>query len=874
MFNADMADEFAFHMQARTEDLMRRGLARDEARRMAQLEFGSKERYSAECRESRGWHWAGEVARDVRYALRNLGKSPAFCAAAILPLALGLAAVAIMFAVVNTILLRPLPFARADRVVSISQNIPFLSAAPTVVTADEFQLWQKSGLFESAAILDAAQYTLEGRGHPERIYGTAVTPDFFDVLKLQPIIGRGFSRADAAEGARPVVVLSHQLWARRFQSDRNIVGRTVLLSGAPVTVIGVMPAGFDFPRLADVSAIMNWAPEQSEFWTPLAITPDMIQGGNFNYYALARLRGGVTYQRAAAQLHAMVIPLFQEKQVRFPEYRGIIQQMLTTLAVYVTPLRDTMSWKIRGVLWMLVAAVTLLLGLVLFNLGSVLLTRNAHRLQEFSIRQTLGASRRRLLGQSFVEQSVIVGVASVFAAALTAWGIGFVKVIAANQLPRIAELEFDFSQFTFLIVLAFITSVIFGVLSHFAISESMLAGLLKSSGRTSTTNRSTNRLRSAFIATEIAVSLVFLVGAGLLMKTVRNVANESPGFNPRGVLTVKVPFNPKKTGTSAKRLQHVRELLSRFEALPGVTLVSRLPLTGDNDIYDVAAVGKPLPSGAENISAEYRVVDVSYFRTMQIPLIAGRTFKPDDPASVAVINKQMAARLWPGEPAVGKRFSDGNKAPLTVIGVIGDVHNASLETPIMMQFYRLISADPYYADTFVIRTPYEPEGLVPAIQKAVWQLDASEPLAHTQTMERLLESLTLPRRFQAAVLSSFSVLALFLSALGLFSVASLSAARRTREFGIRLAVGATSTEIVRLELARTATVLIAGLLLGLVLSISLARMISGLLYRVAPWSIDVFTGAGLVLIASALIACWLPARRASRIDPAAALRLE
>jgi hypothetical protein len=347
-FNADMADEFAFHMQARTEDLMRSGFARDEARRMAQLEFGSKERYSAECRESRGWHWADEMTRDVRYAWRNLRQSPAFCAAAIVPLALGLAAVAVMFAVVNTILLRPLPFARPDRVVSISQNIPFLSAAPTVVTADEFQLWQKSGLFESAAILDAVQYTLEGQGRPERIYGTAVTPDFFDVFKLQPMIGRGFSPADAAEGANPVIVLSHQLWARRFESDRNIIGRTVLLSGARATVIGVMPAGFDFPRLTDVSAIMGWAPEQSEFWTPLAITPKMIEAGNFNYYALGRLRDGVAYERAAAQLRAMVVPLFREKQVKYPEYRGIIQQMLGTLAVYVTPLRDTMSWNVRS----------------------------------------------------------------------------------------------------------------------------------------------------------------------------------------------------------------------------------------------------------------------------------------------------------------------------------------------------------------------------------------------------------------------------------------------------------------------------------------------------------------------------------------------
>jgi putative ABC transport system permease protein len=875
--NAGMADEFAFHMQARAEHLMRGGLSREAAERIARLEFGSEERYRAECRESGGWHWLDELAGDARYAVRNLRKSPAFSIAAIVPLALGLAAVAVMFAVVNTILLQPLPFNRPDRVVTISQKVPLLSASPTVITADEFQLWEKSGLFESAAIVDAVQYTLEGRGHPERIYGTTVTPDFFRVFKLQPVMGRGFSASDAVEGAAPVILLSHQLWVRRFESDRNIVGQTVLLSGARATVIGVMPAGFDFPRLADVSAIMNWAPEQSEFWTPLAITPKMIEAGDFNYYAVGRLRDGITCHRAAAQLRTMVIPLWEQKQIKFPEYKGIIQQMLGTLAVYVTPMRDTMSWRIRGVLYMLVTAVALLLSLVLFNLGSLVLTRNAQRSREFSIRQTLGAGRWRLLRQSFIEQVVLVGIAAVCAAALMVWGIGIVKAAAANHLPRIYELDFSFSQFLLLAGLAVLTAAVFGTLSHFIVSETMIAARLKSSGRTATSDRAASRARSVFIAAEIAISLMLLVGAGLLMKTVRNVMNEKPGFNPHDVLTAKVPFNPRNAGTPEQRLQHVRELLRRFEALPGVTsasLVSRLPLSGDNEIHSVTAAGKPLPRGPESISAEYRVIGAHYFRTMQIPLISGREFKPDDPGMLAVINETMAARLWPGEPAIGKRFSDGNKPPLTVIGVIGDVHNGPVETPVMMQFYRLISADPYYADTFVIRSSYEPESLAPAVQKAVWQLDASEPVAHVQTMEHLLESITLPRRFEAALLGSFAVVALFLSAVGLFSVASLSVARRTREFGIRSAVGATAGEIVRLELARTATVLVTGLAVGLLGSTVVARMMGGLLYRVAPWSVDVFTAAAIVLIAAALIAGWLPARRASRIDPASALRAE
>lgn len=876
-FEGEIADEFAFHMQARTEDLIRKGLSPQEAERRARVEFGEKERYRAECRESHGLHWLDEIVRGAGYAVRNLHKSPIFSLAAIVPLALGLASVGVTFAVVDTILLRPLPFAKSDRVVTISQKIPFLGSSATVVTAEEFQIWQKSGVFESSALLDTAEYTLEEQGHPRRIYGASVTPDFFRVFGLLPIAGRGFSAGDAAEGRGNVIVLSHQLWTRYFGSDRNVIGKTIRLSHTPMTVIGVMPAGFDFPRLAEVSAIMNWAPEQTEFWTPLAITPKITEQGNFNYYALGRLRDGVTRERVAARLRSAAIHLFKEKEIKYPQYKGVIEQMLGALVVYVTPLRDTMAWGIRDVLWMLLAAVGLVLALVLFNLGNLLLTRNTQRLREYTIRQALGASRWQLFRQNFFEQAALVGLASVLAAVLMAWGIHTVRAVAANKLPRLYELHFSAPYFALLLGAALFTSLVFGTMSQLLISETTLAFGLNSQSRTSTSDRKASFLRSVFIAAEIAVSAVLLVGAGLLVKSFQNVTQEQPGFNPKNVLTVKVPFNPQKTDKPEKRLQHIRELLDRLNALPGVvsaSLVSRLPLTGDNEIHDVRALGRPLPQGAENISAEYRVIDAAYFRTMQIPVIAGKPFKTDDPATAAVINQKMAAHLWPGENPVGKQFADGDNPPMRVIGVVGDVHNGSLEKPEMMQFYRLISANPYYADTFVVRSAHEPENLIPLVQKVVWQLDASEPVTHAQTMERVLEAVTLQRRFETGLLSGFAAVALFLSALGLFGVVSLSVARRTREFGIRLAVGATGGQILRLELARMATMVIVGVLLGLLASLAVARLMAGLLYRVTPWSGEIFAVAALALTASALLAGWLPARRATRIDPANALRME
>jgi putative ABC transport system permease protein len=553
-----------------------------------------------------------------------------------------------------------------------------------------------------------------------------------------------------------------------------------------------MPAGFDFPRLADVSMIMNWAPEQAEFWVPFVIGPKLLEQGSFNFYALGRLRDGVTFERAAAQFRATAVHLFKEKEVKYPEYKSVIEQMLGTFVVYVTPLKETMAWGIRDVLWMLLAAVGLVLVLVLFNLGNLLLTRNAQRLREYTVRQALGASRWQLFRQGLLEQTVLVCLASALAMLLTAWGIAIVRAVGANKLPRLYELQFSFTYFGLLLGMAFVTAVIFGALSQLLLSETVLAFGLHSQSRTATGDYRTNRLRFALMAAEIAVSVVLLVGAGLLINSFRNVMRERPGFNPQNVLTVKVSSDPQKTDKPEKRLQHIRELVDRLRGLPGVTsasLVSHLPLTGDSEIHDVRAVGKSLQQRAENISAEYRVVEAAYFRTMQIPLIAGRMLRPDDPVTSAMINQRMATRLWPREDPIGKQFRDGDNPPAKVLGVVGDVHYGSLEKPEMMQFYRLITADPYYGDTFVIRSAYDPESLAPMVQRTVWRLDASEPVTHVQTMERIFEAVILQRRFETNLLSSFAAVALFLSGLGLFGLASLSAARRTREFGIRLAVG-------------------------------------------------------------------------------------
>ena len=376
---------------------------------------------------------------------------------------------------------------------------------------------------------------------------------------------------------------------------------------------------------------------------------------------------------------------------------------------------------------------------------------------------------------------------------------------------------------------------------------------------------------------EIAVSIVLLVGAGLLLQSLVNVAHIDPGFDPHHVLSVTVSFDPKRNESPEKQLQHTRALLERLRALPGVesaSVVNRLPLTGETEIHSIQAVGKPVNRAPDAISAEYRVADADYFRTMHIPRIAGRLFQPNDPANFAVINRRMAQLLWPGEDPIGKQIAEGDDPPYTVIGVAGDVHGGSLESEPRMQFYRLITANPDWANSFVIRCAVDPLSLVPQVQKAVWSLDASEPVTHAQTMERLLSSVTLERRFETALVGGFAAVAVFLSAIGLFSIVSLAVARRIREIGIRMALGATASGILKLELSRAFLIISTGLMAGLVLTLILARSMTALLYRVSAWNLRIYAVAAALLTIFALAAAWFPARRAARIDPASALRHE
>jgi putative ABC transport system permease protein len=812
------------------------------------------------------------IPSGVQYAVRSLRASWGFATIFVLTLTLGLAGLCTIFSVLSTVVLRPLPFKHADRLVTITETVPFMGSGPQICTLDEFLRWQKSGLLDQAAAINTIDLTLTGKDRAELLSGARVTPDFFQVFGISPLLGRAFLPEDATPGHERVMVLSHELWARRFGSDPAIVGKSIQFSGTTMTVIGVAPPRFDFPRLANVGVVMHFAPEHTEFWTPLVITQKMIDQNNYSYYLVGRLHSGVLPTRAAAEFRVLAIESLHYIVEKNPQYREPLEHLARIITVQVTPLSESMAWGVRNALWLLLAAVGLLLLLVLFNLGNLLVTRNTNRLREYAIRQALGGSRWQLFYQTLIEQGILITVSAVLSVSVSIWAIELVRKIGATRVPRLYELSLDTHTVFLLLGLALTTALIFGALPLLVLPDSL--AWFRSESRSSTGDRRSRNVRAVLITAEIAISMALLIGAGLLSVSFLNVMNVNPGFNAKNLMTFSLSFSPKIYASPSKILTAKRELLDQIRAIPGVqsaSVVNVLPLTGDYEIHGVGPVGKPLD---RNSGAEARLIDPRYFETMHIPLIAGRQLRDDDSGTVAVINQKMARSLWPGENAVGHEFTDNGGPPLRVIGVVGDVHSGPLETQPLMQYYRSFVAFPGYANSFVMRTKTDPVSLVPILEKAIWRLDPAEAVSGMRTMEHIIESATLERRFETDLLLGFSAAALFLSALGLFGVASSSVMRRSREFGIRMALGATGADVLWLELIRNMMIVAAGLAVGLALSFATHRAFVALLFGVSALNLNIYGAAAIALMISTMIAVLIPALRASRMDPAVVLRNE
>jgi putative ABC transport system permease protein len=803
--------------------------------------------------------------QDVRFGLRALRKNPGFTAVAVLTLALGIGANTAIFSVVNGVLLRPLPFHQPERLVWFWENQPGLSEAP--FSAPDFLDYQaQNRSFEQMAAFRSLGFNLTGRGDPERLRANVVSANFFSLLGVTPMLGRALLPEDGLAGARRVAVLSYSLWQRRFGGEASVLGKTVTLNEEPVTVVGVMAA--DFVPSQDV-----------EFWlNPKRIVPEVFPNfsgdhltmrGMHYLSVLGRLRPGVSLAQAQNDVDAIV---------------GRLQKQYSSNAghsVHLVPLQEQASGGARPAILLLMSAVGLVLLIACANVANLLLVRASGRTREMAVRCAMGAGRARLIRQMLTE-SVLLGMLAGGIGLLLGYAGTYALVsISPEGTPRLHEIRVDGWVLGFSLGISLFTGLLFGLAPAFFASRLGLNESLKEGARSGVLGPKRSRLRASLIASELALSLVLLTGAGLLLRSMERLLEVHPGFNPDNLLTLRLNFSSSKYSQHGRNIAFLRELLPRIERLPGVRAVAianDLPLEGQDTTGYPTIAGRSSGTPAENeIVVGQHAVNPGYFRAMGIPLLRGREFSDGDGAAgplVAVVNEAMAKKFWPNEDPIGKRFQLFGDTPTEIVGVVENVRHNGLDAPVSLDAYAPFDQAPWGYVMLAVRTEGRSASLLPELHKEIHQVDGDLPLSEVRTMDAVLAGTIAPRRLTLMLTGVFAAIALVLAALGVFGVMSFVVAQRVHEIGVRMALGAGGREILHLVMSHGLVLLATGLLPGVVASLGLTRLMRSLLFEISPTDPPTLIGVTLLLAAVALAACYVPARRAARVDPIVALRYE
>jgi putative ABC transport system permease protein len=804
--------------------------------------------------------------QDLRYGARTFLKKPGFTLIAVITLALGIGANTAIFSVANTTLLRPLPYQNPDELVMVWETAPKLGFPHNDVAPANFIDWRdQNQVFTQIAAFGGASLSLTGRGEPERIEGERVSASLFPLLGVAPALGRVFTEQEDRSEAQGVIVLSHSLWQRRFGGDTGIIGQSLTLDNRPYTVVGVMPAHFRFPG------------REQEFWTPMAFEPDEAAGRGDHYLSVvARLKPGVTRQQARAEMDAIAARL----QRQYPRTN-------TDQGVALVPLHEEFAGAIRKPLLILMGVVGFVLLIACANLTNLLLARATQRASELTIRAALGATRMRLIRQLLTESVLLALSGGAVGALLAMWGVDLLETLVPENLAQARGSVLDGRVLGFSAGVSLLTGVLFGLAPALQISKLNLTEALKEGGRSGAGTGSRSRLRGALVIGEIAMSLVLLTGAGLMVRSFYHLTSVDPGFQPDKTLTMRMQLSGEKYGDSVKRRGFYDQMLQQVQSIPGVQsagVITQLPLTTQGLSFSFSLEGQP-PMPASNLpQAVFRVISQDYFRAMGIPLLRGRSFTPHDSAdaqAVVVINRTMAERFWPGQEALGKRFkvgsSDSPNPLMMVVGVVGDVRQSSLDQALKPEMYVSHLQDRRFfaiPRDLVAQTTGDPLALAAAVRAEIWKLDKDLPLYRVRTMEQVLAASVAGQRFNMMLLAVFAALALLLAAVGIYGLMSYAMTQRTREIGVRLALGARASDVLWLVMGQGLILTISGVAVGLAGAFALTRVMTGLLFGVSATDPMTFTLIAALLTLVALLACWIPARRAAKMDPMVALRCE
>jgi predicted permease len=875
----DVDDELAFHLEMRRRDFAGRGVDDAAARQAAAQRFGDVASVAAACRQiDEGWRreqrragmWA-DARQDAAYAIRSLRKTPGFTLIAILTLALGIGANTAIFSVINGVLLRPLPYRHADRIVFVWSSRDSSSREP-LTPARLLDFRERITSVTGMAGISQISVNLTGDGDPERVRASSVSSSFFDVLGVPAMLGDPFHAGRTDDRA---VVLGYGLWVRRFGSDRGIVGRQIMVNGTGRTVVAVMPRDFDWPAIT-ARPTTGGGPE---LWIPGAIrdvprTPndrpdeDMSANRRAGYIrAIARLADGVTV--AQAQIEAGLVA--QRIGREHPDTDG-------GRGAAVVPLRAQFFGHVSGPLAVLAGAVALVLAIACANVASLLLGRATARRTEIAVRLALGATRGRILRQLLTESVMLATAGAVCGVVLAWWAQSALVRLSPSDVLRMEEVRIDPLVLVFAAALALITGILFGFLpAHQASAGSANTDLHDGGTRTSAGPRST-RTREALVALQIAVALVLLVGAMLLLRSFSALQHVDTGIDTHNLLTFDMFLSGSRAESQSKRAAFYDEALARIRNLPGVVAAGAavtLPIGGDDFSSAYVIDGRPAPPPGQEASAGYQVVTPGYFEAMGIPLLSGRDFRANDDQSaqpVILVNRALAQREWPGQDPVGQRLRTGPDEPwMTIIGVVGDIRHRGPASPPRVEFYQPHTQRSFSFMAFVVRTATDPATMVRSIRSEITRLEPTQPISAVATMDdHLARSLSRPR-FMSTLVTMFGMLALALAVVGIYGVMAYSVTQRTREIAIRMALGARAGTVVTMILSRTLWLAAAGVAAGLAGAAAATRALSGLLFGVDAGDVKIFAAAASVLAIAALLAGVVPALRATRVTGADAL---